>query len=525
MTDDAAQEKAPEKNPVPAFLIAMLFYLCLVYANTLYIYPMGRDYCLLSVHCGYDTLMPRSWITWEIDLFGKWVPGYHLMNLILLYGCMVALFFLTRHVVRGPWWMGSLAAVLFMANPVKSEAVLNLTGIQDLLPVFLALVSLACYAAHVRNSQWEKYLLSIVLFAPAMYWARSHLALVLAYVLIEIIIADRQERRLWRCIPFLLLFLFIAPVEMKNILRHNSSDPWDFMGMFMPLHLIPYPIGFFPETLEGLQEQYGYVFVYCTIFVGVIIGLAYASHHRAFVFGILAAMSLRLYQGNNPFDVVHMIGGGQLLLPVAFISIAFAALVHRVIQHPKWLRPMIFLTAVLCVVFFGLQFQMNMIWRYAGQQIQVFQKAVIDAKQKNPDAHADVLANYRCYRGAPIDLLEAIRHETPFSEMLGYDSWIELSRNKKEWYDIEIIAWAEDSSKAKLRPSNMHAWRQRGTRYNASIDLLVPDTYKEIYYEGGRIPNHVEEQPDGSVRLTLHPTCCPFPSLVRFKLARPWIDW
>ncbi len=526
MTEEAVQERPPEINHVPKFLGFMFFYLCVVYACTLNIYPMGRDYSLMSTSEGAYSNGIVPWTFLETFIWGNWTPGYHLVNLTLLYGCMVALFFLTRHIVRGPWWMGSLAATLFMANPVKSEAVLNLCGIQDLLPAFLVLVSLACYASHVRKPSMIKYLFSVVLLALGMCCLASRVTIVLAYILIEIIIAERSERCLWRLIPFLILiFLFGAfeGKEIKDSLSDNSLDP---LGMFLPLYLISYPLGFLPETVDRLQGHFAWIALYGLIPVIVIIGLAHASRHRAFVFGIVAAVSLRLFQGDNPFDVVHMIGGGQLLLPVAFMSIAFAALVHRVIQHPKWLRPMVFLTAVLCVVFFGLQFQMNMIWRYAGQQVYAFQQEVQKMCAQHPGVQLALLPNYQYYRGAPIDFMEAIIYKTPFTQDVcvppqqsGFPL-LSLSRHGREWYEIKTKGMSDGRIEINLIPKGTYVPKRRASCYSANWELFSPHRQD---WEDQLWPTltPIEKGPEGIQRFTLSSEA----PIVEYQLSRPWIDW
>ncbi len=366
----------------------------------------------------------------------------------------------------------------------------------------------------------------MVLFVAGMCGAPSQVALILAYFLIEVVIAERTERCLWRLVPFILIFLFIFVSEYTCFENSVERNFWNLMGMFLPLCLILYPIGFLPETLERFQNQYWLILVCCMVIVVMFFALAYASRHRGFVFGILAAMCLRFLQGSNPFDVVHMIGGGQLLLPVAFMSIAFAALVHRVIQHPKWLRPMIFLTAALCVVFFGLQFQMNMIWRYAGQQVQAFQQEVYSAKEQHPEGALGILPCYRYYRGAPMNFQESIKYKTPFSKNLMYDlALVEVSRHEKEWYEVAITTNSEKSVEVEIVPVGNHTWKQRVVNYEAGYELFFPRKYKQEENMPYSLGNSTMNRTDGSEHFVFSEECLPLPPLVPFQLARPWIDW
>ena len=62
-------------------------------------------------------------------------------------------------------------------------------------------------------------------------------------------------------------------------------------------------------------------------------------------------------------DLVQGTGGGTLIVPIALIAVAFSALCYRVIQHPKWVRPVVSLTTLLCLFFFILQAQANLAWK------------------------------------------------------------------------------------------------------------------------------------------------------------------
>src|SRR5689334_5940682 len=106
--------------------IAMLIYLILVYGWGLWIYPLGRDFGHLA-NAGADLpIVARHLFAGEMRLFGANPAGYHLVNMALMYACMLLVYHFVNLSVRGLWWFGSLAACLFMANPVHSEAMHHL---------------------------------------------------------------------------------------------------------------------------------------------------------------------------------------------------------------------------------------------------------------------------------------------------------------------------------------------------------------------------------------------------------------
>ena len=488
----------------------MFVYLCIVHAWTIFLYPLGRDYRCLA--------QPESMPAWvrqvfelEMQGFGTGLPGYHLVNLMLLYAGMVALFFFTRYAVRGPWWLGSLAAVLWMANPAKSEAVLNLSGVRDLLPVFFALAAMTAYAAHVLRPRWWKLSAALLLFAVATLSFQVNLMLLLAVLLFEGLVAEPHERRWSRTLLFVLLG--VAGLYLhRGLLSWSSLNPAE---MFGPLLLIFYPIGLLPETAGRLHTYPILGWLSAAAFIMLLVLIDRKARHSALRFGLLAALAVRLFQADHTIDPVHTVGGGQLLLAMAFVSVAFSALCRRMVQHPKWHLPVIFLTTVLCVVFFVLQGRVNWAWRHAGQQVQAFQAQAAETAQAHPGETLGVLPDYQYYRGAPMMLSDSVAFDTLFSKALPVVFLLPLH------YDV---------------PS---AWG--GTLDYAMADSRVP--LLEVYFkgvptdyicapyalDGNRIPG--TEHPVADVRMTDDLPCIRGPGFVaairseEATLPRVWVSF
>lgn len=411
----------------------MLFYLLVVYVWSLNIYPMGRDYETMA-HPENLPWGAEQLFRWEMRAFGAFVPGYHIVNCVLLYACMVALFFFTRFTVRGPWWLGSLAAVLMMANPVKSEAVLNLSGIAELLPAFLALTALALYAWEIMEPRWWKLLLSMAMLVLASWPFRCNALLFLVCLLSEWLVAEKAQRARLRMV----LVLAAGLPAVRTL--------WPIMPMLdlAPLFFILYPIGLLPETVHTFHT---FAMVGCFAAVPVLLGLAWKHRKQRspLLFGLLAACAFRFYQGSPSFDPVHLLGGGVLIVPIGLINIAVAALCRRIIQHPKWHRPMVFLTSVLCLLFFGLQIQANLIWQYAGNQVRAFQHAAQACRRQNGlDTKLGILPDYEYFLGAPMMLSESIKYDTPFSARIDATSLLRLSRNPGQRFTVTIPSWSPD---------------------------------------------------------------------------------
>jgi len=411
LTQDNSLPRPPERNLAPHFLVMMLFYLVLVYAWSLYLYPLGRDYAAMA----HPETLPwgvRSLFSAEMLLFGRFLPGYHLVNLAVLYGCMIALFFFTRSAVRGPWWLGSLAAVLFMANPVKAEAVLNLCGVVDLLPAFLSFLTLAAYAAHVRRPRRFTFFLALGGFAVAVLPYRVNSPLVIILLLYEATAAERYERIWARLIPFIAVALSAFWLQRGT----HSGAAWSCAIAWSPLYFIVYPMGFLPETAARFQEHPALGWASAVVVVLLLALLVRKARHRALIFGVLGAFASRLAPIDKPVDPVHLIGGGQLLIATGLLGIAFAALCHRMIQHPHWHRPVVFLTTALCVILFVGQIRGILAWREAGLHVRAFQAQAEQDAAQFPGEKLGALPDFQYYRGAPMMLSASITYNTPFSK-------------------------------------------------------------------------------------------------------------
>jgi hypothetical protein len=344
------------------FLGMMGLYLSINYCWLLWCRPLGRDFYLLSHPQSLPYFLEWIW-KGEMSLLGLSVAGYHAVNILLMYGCMAALFFLTRFLLRGPWWLGSLTAVLMMAHPMKTEAMLHLSGVVDLLPALLALSTLALYAWHHRERHPLKLSASYFLFALAVFSSRVNLNLLLIVIALEGLVFSSSPKRRLRLLPFFLLCV-------AGIWTH-----WDALGQnapsmataWAPLWLIPYPLGLLPETAVRFAASPWQGWLLSLVGGALLLQLGRVIKSKVYAFGLLAAVAFRLFQGDLPVDMVHRVGGGGMLIPIAMVNLAFAALCLKAMRHPKWQRPLIHMTTLLCLCFFILQAQASFAWRWAGE--------------------------------------------------------------------------------------------------------------------------------------------------------------
>ena len=392
--------------------IAMAIYVLIVYSASLTIRPLGRDYPMLgSPHACAS--FPVDWLlAAETRFFADSAWAYHCVNLGLLYACMLLLYRLTNRVLGGPWWFGTLAATLFMANPVHSEAVLNLCGPVDLLPCLLALASLTVYAESAFAPRPWSVILSPVLFALAILGGSQNAMLLFVLILFELFVRTRRGNPL----PRLALPAILSVAKWCFTPGILSTARWDPAGMFGPLYYIAYPLGFLPGTARAFvtYPALGSAAAAAVLFT---LFLIYRKAKRPVIlFGLFGAAATRLFHGDAFVDPVHLIGGGQLLLANGLFNIALVALFYRIMDHRKWRRPVVTLTTLLCVVFFGLELRSVLAWRHASAYVERFQANAAARNEASDGKDSFILPDFQFYSGAPMCFGQSVSCDTPFNK-------------------------------------------------------------------------------------------------------------
>ncbi len=379
-----------------AFLVMDAVYLLAVFGWTIFLPPLGRDYAWLA-----------NWAP-----FGDYVPVYHAVNIVLLYAAMVLVFFLTRLATGGPWWLGSVAAVVFMAHPLKAEAVLNLCGMRDLIPAVLSLAALTAYAAARMKPGRFVACLTAVLFAAATLLVPGQGGLFFAIAAWELCMVPRGQQRVTVLMPFLGLaavgWILHPPIVM--------AAPAGLTGAFWPIMYLAYPIGVLPETAAVLHAQPHLAVLALAGAAVLAVVLARAVRHPAFTLGLMAAAGLVLFGENRPVDPVHLIGGGRMLSGIALFSVALTGVFHRLLHHPAWPKATVWATSVLCIVLMIMQAQSNLAWNRAAKAVDAFRRAAFTAVAQHPGEPLGVFPDYRFCDGAPVQFAESVRHDTPFGK-------------------------------------------------------------------------------------------------------------
>lgn len=159
----------------------------------------------------------------EHRLWGLHPLGYHLNNVLLhiMNGILVFVLF-KRLKIPGAW----MAAALFSLHPVQVESVAWITERKNLLMFFFSGLSLMAWIAHLEKENKGSYLLSLGLFALALFGKTT--ACVLPAALVLILVLKRIPIRLkhWlKITPYLFLGLAMGLLAMWWEEHHQGTDP------------------------------------------------------------------------------------------------------------------------------------------------------------------------------------------------------------------------------------------------------------------------------------------------------------
>ncbi len=415
--------------------VAMLIYIIAVHVWSLRVYPLGRDYQALAEVGERLPFLARGLFAWEVQTFGGWVTGYHLVNIALLYLSMLCIYWFANYTLKGLWWMGTLAATLFMANPVHGEAVLNLSGVGDLVPFLVALLAITFYASHAWEPERWKIAASFALCALATLSYPTYAYLFLVIILYEFLATEPELKSYSRLWPFI-------AIGIAGIVRHGIGTANGFASLYFPF----YPIGFLPETAQRFYEHpiLGWCAAATAIFLLIL--LHRKTRRPAILFAILAIAAIRLGPSDRPVDPVHLIGGGQLLFPAMLYSVGLVGVFFRIMENIRWRIPMVGFTTMLAIIFIGMQIHANVHWRNAGREVQAFQLQAAETKAASPGARIGICPDYQYDVGAPLCLSESIKYTTPFSTAHAIESVLPLNRNQAGQMTAHIDSWSPQSA-------------------------------------------------------------------------------
>jgi protein O-mannosyl-transferase len=126
-----------------------------------------------NVHWAFTTIhwfyYPLTWLSHmlDTDLFGAWVGGRHLMN-ILLHAAAALLLFAFLRKTTGALWRSALVAALFSLHPLRVESVAWIAERKDTLSAALFMALLLLYANYAQRPSVTRYAAVFLAFMAAL---------------------------------------------------------------------------------------------------------------------------------------------------------------------------------------------------------------------------------------------------------------------------------------------------------------------------------------------------------------------
>jgi protein O-mannosyl-transferase len=112
---------------------------------------------------------PLTWLSHmlDTDLFGAWVGGRHLTNILLHAAASLLLFAFLRK-TTGALWRSALVAALFTLHPLRVESVAWIAERKDTLSAALFMALLLLYAYYAERPSARRYAVVFLTFTAAL---------------------------------------------------------------------------------------------------------------------------------------------------------------------------------------------------------------------------------------------------------------------------------------------------------------------------------------------------------------------
>jgi len=238
---------------------------------------------------------PLTSLSFLIDgrLYGPWVGGFHLMN-VLWHCANVALFFLLALRLTGSRFAATFAALLLAAHPAHVEAVAWISARKDMLSTFFGLVTIHIYLGWVRK--------------PGVGRA---LGLYAAYAL------SLLSKPMFVTLPGLLLLFDYWPLKRFDF--EGPSFDWGRLVALVREKVLFLALGIFAAfmTLTSHQEGYDRLDPSPLLKLSNAV-VAYAKYLGLLVWPVDQAI---VYPFPDSVPLMHSLGGAALLLVITAICL------------------------------------------------------------------------------------------------------------------------------------------------------------------------------------------------------------
>ncbi|MCX8066178.1 MAG: hypothetical protein N3G21_13595 [Candidatus Hydrogenedentes bacterium] len=325
------------------FLLLDLLYLCLTYI-WIFLLPLSGDEFTISknLHESFLQHLPFH-ITSNPTLI-------RLTNFITCYCVMVTIYFITRELTSGPWWLGSLSAVVFMAHPILNPQISHPIFSKSLLDLLFGLTSV--YAILRGKKQKLALILALILAPLSIYFSPYNTMLILCALILSI--PNEKSQNIYFYLVSMVLLL------VSGITIYMSKEKFSFIvDIFPNFSLLVYPIGWLKESQSLYKSSSIYPLVSNLAILATFGLLAYLLRNFS-VLPLLIVITLLLSITPQPYsDLSYPLKNTHLVYPLVFFTITLAHICGIIQTLPKWNSPIVKLTTLLCIIMILFQFYLH----------------------------------------------------------------------------------------------------------------------------------------------------------------------
>jgi tetratricopeptide (TPR) repeat protein len=342
----------------------------------------------------YRPLLMGSFIV-DYQLWGTEPFGYHFTNLVLhsvnALLVYVLVFILVQQAGIALW-----TSLLFTAHPVQSEAVAWISGRNDLLLTFFALISIVLHLRWRHFQEWIRpcaYIAFLISYLAALFTKESALVLPLLFMLANYFYQDKNRNPAWDFAGMLLISVLyysirIIVIGSAGMGWHGGDWPGSLAGVIATyayyFKMLVFPVfqsavpDLTQDSLEGLSLMWAYLMAITPIVIAVI----YRKRLKEVSFAVfwvlislipvcgiftlsVPALEHRLYLGTVCFC---------LLLPV----VLYRAPYHQILTHKTYnVRTLVsLLLPVVLVLYAAKTMERNEVWE---QELPFWTRTVQDS--------------------------------------------------------------------------------------------------------------------------------------------------
>ncbi len=366
-----------DRRQIRIFLLLDLLYVSLVFLWTIFLPLSGSDYLWF-----HDTFFNQPMQGTDLAIlsliFSYSSILFRIVNFILLYILMVFLFFITRFLTAGPWWLGSLSAVLFMSHPLTGPHVVQINGYETLLPILINALPLLFFA-HSIYTQTSRFIFVwlLSLFALLTYPSSAPFVTIIGFGLL-------LQNEIQGLIPKQNVFMFLLTLFPSLYFLKFYQPPNSFsLDFLLQFSLLIYPLGWLPMTQTLYHWQNILPILYGLTGILILVFISWKIKQKYLILFLWGTIFLSMFSYQNPINLSQPLQNSCALFPLFLFCIVVSGIGGMIQRQPRWKTSIVKITTLLCIVMMSSQIFLNGLYAYSSSREQQIAEALLTEAQKN----------------------------------------------------------------------------------------------------------------------------------------------